>query len=222
MTKNSIAIDGPAGAGKSTVAKMIAEDLGFLYFDTGAMYRAIALLGLRAGISVEDGEALSKIAAQAKIELKNNDDVCLIYCDGEDITKAIRTAEVGAAASPVSSHLGVRKALVAQQQRIAAENDVVMDGRDIGTNVICNSQNKIYLTASLDERARRRTLDLQNMGKPAEFAEVRVGIAERDYRDSHREHSPLRQAEDALLIDSTNLTIEEVKAKIIAYALRKI
>ena len=220
MTKKSIAIDGPAGAGKSTVAKMIAKELGYLYIDTGAMYRAVALLGMRAGISVDDGEALSKIAQQAKIELKNNGDICQIFCNGEDITTAIRTAEVGAAASPASSHFGVREALVTQQRRIAADNDVVMDGRDIGTNVIPDSQCKIYLTASLDERARRRTLDLHNMGKPAEFAEVRAGIIERDYRDSHREHSPLKQADDAYLIDSTHLTIGEVKAKIIAYASR--
>ncbi|MDD4798919.1 MAG: (d)CMP kinase [Clostridia bacterium] len=222
MTKKSIAIDGPAGAGKSTVAKLIAKELGYLYIDTGAMYRAVALLGLRQGIGVDDGEALAEIASQAKIELKNSEDTCRIFCDGEDISLAIRTAEVGAAASPVSAHLGVREALVAQQRRIAAENNVVMDGRDIGTNVIPDSQCKIYLTASLDERARRRTLDLQNMGKPADFAEVRAGIAERDYRDSHRQHSPLKQADDAYLIDSTNLTIDEVKAQILACAARKL
>lgn len=213
-----IAIDGPAGAGKSTVAKRVAEKLGWLYVDTGAMYRAVALLALRQGVSFDDGAALTALAQTARIELLPAAQGCRVLLDGEDVSEAIRMPEVGSAASPVSAVSGVRRALVAQQQAMAAAKPVVMDGRDIGTVVLPDAPCKVFLTASPQVRARRRALELQAKGIKADVDEIAADIAARDQRDSSRAHSPLRQADDARLLDSSACSIDEVVAQIIAWA----
>lgn len=218
MTALQIAIDGPAGAGKSTVAKRVAAELGYLYIDTGAMYRAVALAALRRGIAVDDAAGLSRLAESIKIELKSGPERDLVYLDGEDVSEAIREPQVGNAASPVSAVPGVRLALVAQQQRLGAQGRVVMDGRDIGTKVLPAADCKIFLTASLAERARRRTLELAQKGQQVEEAAVRADIAARDQRDSSRAHSPLAQAADAVLVDSSELSIDQVVAHILTLA----
>lgn len=214
MTKRMIAIDGPAGAGKSTVAKALAKKLGYLYIDTGAMYRAVAYAAIQRGISFEDAAALTELAGTVKIDMKMQDGIYHVYLDGKDVSLAIRTPEVGAAASPVSAVSGVRRHLVAQQQRLAQGGSVVMDGRDIGTMVLPQADCKIFLTASLEERAKRRYLELQEKGIDTSLAQVKAEMAERDERDSHRADSPLRQAEDAVLLDNTQLSLAEVLAKL--------
>ncbi|MDO4582013.1 MAG: (d)CMP kinase [Bacillota bacterium] len=216
-----IAIDGPAGAGKSTVARQVARRLDWLYIDTGAMYRAIGLLALRAGVALDDEDGLTELARRTRIELEDGAEGYRVYADGEDISAAIRTAEIGAAASPVSAVAGVREALVAQQQAMAAARAVVMDGRDIGTVVLPDAPCKVFLTATAEERAARRTRELQARGIDADYQRIVAEINERDYRDSHRRHSPLMQAKDALLLDSTELNIEQVVAAIIDYAGQK-
>lgn len=213
--KKIIAIDGPAGAGKSTVAKQLAKDLNYLYIDTGAMYRTVALKAIEDGVDFADAAALTKIAAEMVIDLKSTPEDYYVYMDGRDVSSDIRLPEVGAAASPVSAVAGVREHLVAQQRRLAAAGNVIMDGRDIGTVVLPNADLKIFLTASIEERAKRRFLELQAKGIDTDLDTVQRDIAERDYRDSHREHSPLRQAEDAVLLNTDNLSVAEVLAKII-------
>lgn len=212
--KKIIAIDGPAGAGKSTVAKQLAKDLNYLYIDTGAMYRTVALKAIEDGVDFADAAALTKIAAEMVIDLKSTPEDYYVYMDGRDVSSDIRLPEVGAAASPVSAVAGVREHLVAQQRRLAAAGNVIMDGRDIGTVVLPNADLKIFLTASIEERAKRRFLELQAKGIDTDLDTVQRDIAERDYRDSHREHSPLRQAEDAVLLNTDNLSVAEVLAKI--------
>ena len=214
----SVAIDGPAGAGKSTVAKAVAKRLNFLYIDTGAMYRTVAYAALKRGIGVADEENLTKLAAAIKIDMAVNGDSYKVFCDGQDVSELIRTPEVGAAASPVSAVLGVREHLVAQQQRMAENGKVVMDGRDIGTKVLPNADCKIFLTASIQVRARRRWAELCTKGIDVKLEEVATEIEERDYRDSHRVHSPLVQAPDAILLDTSDLSIEEVIEKILELA----
>ena len=218
MTARQIAIDGPAGAGKSTVAKLVAARLGYLYIDTGAMYRAVALAALRRGIATDDAPLLTKVAQDIHIELVNEAEGYLVFCDGEDVSAAIRTAEVGNAASPVSAVAGVREALVAQQQRLGARGGVVMDGRDIGTKVLPQAECKVFLTASPLERARRRTLELAAKGQPADIEQVLRDMEERDARDSSRAVSPLMQAKDAVLLDSSGMTIEQVVEQILQLA----
>ena len=212
--KRIIAIDGPAGAGKSTIAKALAKDLGYLYIDTGAMYRAVAYAAMQQGVAFDDEEKLTRIAADVPIDMEVKDGVYQVYLDGQDVSAAIRTPEVGAAASPVSAVLGVREHLVAQQQRLAKNGRVVMDGRDIGTKVLPHADCKVFLTASLEARAKRRFLELQQKGIETTLQQVQREIAERDYRDSHRAHSPLMQADDAVLVDTSGLTIEQVMRKI--------
>lgn len=212
--KKIIAIDGPAGAGKSTVAKQLAKNLGYLYIDTGAMYRTVALAAIEKNIAFDDAEKLTEIAGSIVIDLKSTADSYQVLMDGRDVSSDIRLPQVGAAASPVSAVQGVREHLVAQQQRLAAAGRVIMDGRDIGTVVLPNADLKIFLTASIEERAKRRYLELKEKGIETDLAEVQKDIAERDYRDSHREHSPLRQAADAILLNTDNLTIAEVLQKI--------
>ncbi len=214
MYAKQIAIDGPAGAGKSTVAKAVARDLNYLYIDTGAMYRAIAWAALQEGIAVDDAKALGELAAKCQIKLQNDQDKYRVFLNDEDISEGIRRPEVGNAASPVSAVSAVRKALVKMQQQMAASEHVVMDGRDIATVVLPNAEAKIFLTADLNERAKRRTMELQAKGQTVSIEEVAADIAERDKRDSSRADSPLCQAKDAYLLDSTNLTIEEVIMKI--------
>lgn len=211
----NIAIDGPAGAGKSTIAKMVAKELKFIYVDTGAMYRAIALSCLRSSIDVKDEENVVKACEKARVSIKYADGVQKIFLDDEDVTSTIRTEEVGNGASAVSVYKKVRERLVKMQQELAKEADVVMDGRDIGTVVLPNATLKVFLTASVEERAKRRVNEMAEKGVSVDFEKTKADIAMRDERDTTRKESPLRQAEDAILLDSTGMGIDEVKNTII-------
>lgn len=204
--KKIIAVDGPAGAGKSTVSKIVASKLGYTYIDTGAMYRAVALKSSRST------ENLADIVEDINIEL---DDRARVFLDGADVTKEIRTPEISKLASDVSKFPFVRKKLTELQRKMAERGAVIMDGRDIGTQVLPNADLKIFLTASLEERARRRFEELQAKGQAADLIAVKKEIALRDKQDSEREIAPLKKAVDAILIDSTNLTIDEVAGKIL-------
>lgn len=210
----NIAIDGPAGAGKSTIAKRIAEKMGFIYVDTGAMYRAMALYLIRRGIAPDDTERISGLCKEADISIEYRDGEQTVLLNGENVNAYLRTEEVGNMASRSSAVPAVREKLVELQQKLAAKADVVMDGRDIGTVVLPDADVKIYLTATSAARAKRRYLELQEKGEQAELSRIEQDIIERDYRDMHREHSPLRQAEDAVLVDSSELTIDEVVERI--------
>ncbi|NLW02664.1 MAG: (d)CMP kinase [Clostridiaceae bacterium] len=208
-----IAIDGPSGAGKSTLARRIAQELGIIYLDTGAMYRAVALKAIRLGIDTRDHESVSRIMPDIDISVDYHDGVQRIYLDGEDVSSAIRTNEVSMGASNVSAFPEVRTRLVALQQEIARNNPVVMDGRDIGTKVLPDASLKIFLTATAEERARRRYLELKEKGLlDKTFQELVAEIEERDRNDSTRQHSPLKKAEDAVVIDSTGKSVEELVA----------
>ena len=206
-----IAIDGPAGAGKSTVARTVARKLGYLFINTGAMYRAVAWKSLKEGISMEDRDRIGRLAEESGIELRGTVDSMRVMIDGEDITEKIVTQEVSRAASMVSSIPAVRRALVARQQTIAAEGCVVMEGRDIGTRVFPNAEVKIYLDATSDARAERRYLEDQSRGIAlGSFDQMKSEIEDRDERDKTRADSPLIQASDAVYIDSSGMTIDEV------------
>lgn len=212
----NIAIDGPAGAGKSTVARRVAERLHIRYLDTGAMYRAMALYAMRCGVPVGDEAAVERVLRDADIRVRYTEDGQRVLLAGEDVTDGLRTPELSMAASDVSAHRAVRVKLTELQRQVARENDVVMDGRDIGTNVLPDTPYKFYLTASVEERARRRLLELAARGAAAgTLADVAREIEQRDYNDSHRAYMPLRQAEDALYIDSTGMTVEEVTETIL-------
>ena len=212
----NIAIDGPAGAGKSTVARRVAERLHIRYLDTGAMYRAMALYAMRCGVPVGDEAAVERALRDADIRVRYTEDGQRVLLSGEDVTDGLRTPELSMAASDVSAHRAVRVKLTELQREVARENDVVMDGRDIGTNVLPDTPYKFYLTASVEERARRRLLELAARGAAAgTLADVAREIEQRDYNDSHRAYMPLRQAEDALYIDSTGMTVEEVTETIL-------
>ena len=206
----SIAIDGPAGAGKSTIAKLVAKKLDYIYVDTGAMYRAIAYELVRTGVDIEDEKALTDACAKMKIEIKYEDGVQQVYMNGENVTPYLRTEETGNMASKSSAKAPVRAALLDIQRNMAVEHNVVMDGRDIGTNVLPNAETKIYLTSSADERANRRYKELTEKGEVADFEKIKADIIERDERDMNRDIAPLKQAEDAVLVDSSNMTIDEV------------
>ncbi len=206
-----IAIDGPAGAGKSTVARTVARKLGYLFINTGAMYRAVAWKSLKEGISMEDRDRIGRLAEESGIELRGTVDSMRVMIDGEDITEKIVTPEVSRAASMVSSIPAVRRALVARQQTIAAEGCVVMEGRDIGTRVFPNAEVKIYLDATSNARAERRYLEDQSRGIALDsFDQMKSEIEDRDERDKTRADSPLVQASDAVYIDSSGMTIDEV------------
>ncbi len=205
-----IAIDGPAGAGKSTMARAVAAHIGCTYIDTGAMYRAIALAAIRRNVDLADPDGLADLAAAAQLELAGE----RITLDGEDVTSAICTPEIGEAASQVSQFAGVRHAMVAQQRRIAGERSVVMEGRDIGTVVFPDADVKIFLDADTQVRAGRRARELEQKGVPVPADLVRQ-IADRDRRDRGREESPLVQAPDAVYLDSTGLSAAEVEAAIL-------
>ena len=205
-----IAIDGPAGAGKSSVAKVLARRLGCIYLDTGAMYRAVTWLALQKQVAFDDMEGIKDLLQTIELEFKDVDGMQHLYCNGTDVTEAIRTPEISANVSAVSMIPQVREAMTAQQQKIAAGRDVLMDGRDIGTTVLPNARYKFFLTASLEERARRRALELEQKGIAVDMEQLIADIALRDKKDSEREVSPLKQAEDAVLIDTSSLTFDEV------------
>lgn len=206
----NIAIDGPAGAGKSTIAKGLAKELSFIYVDTGAMYRAMALYFLRSGIDPEDEQAVSAACADVGVSIVyENGEQCVIL-NGENVNGYIRTEEVGNMTSQTSVYPKVREKLLELQRKLAQDGDVIMDGRDIGTCILPNAQVKIYLTASAATRAKRRYEELAGRGQAADLAQIEADIKERDYRDMHREIAPLKQAEDAVRIDSSEMSVEEV------------
>lgn len=211
-----IAIDGPAGAGKSTVAKAVAEKLGYIYVDTGAMYRAMALYLIRRQIPAKDAEGISRASRGADITIAYENGAQQVLLDGENVTALLRTEEVGNMASASSVNPDVRKKLVELQQALASRENVVMDGRDIGTCVLPEADVKVYLTASTECRARRRYDELSAKGEDCDLKEIEADIRQRDERDMNREFSPLRQAEDAVLLDSSDLTVEEVIERILA------
>lgn len=206
----NIAIDGPAGAGKSTIAKQLAKELSFIYVDTGAMYRSMALYFMRNNIAKEDEAAISDACKTVEVSIAYENGEQQVLLNGENVSKEIRKEEVGKMASATSVYKEVRKKLVELQQKLAADKNVIMDGRDIGTCVLPNAQVKIYLTASVETRAERRYQELQEKGAACDLEVIKKDIADRDYQDMHREISPLKQAEDAILVDSSDMGIEEV------------
>lgn len=221
MEHFNIAIDGPAGAGKSTIAKLAAERLGFVYVDTGAMYRTMALHILREGIDPKDEAAVSAACRNVNVSLAYKDGVQQVLLNGENVSGLIRTEEVGKTASATSGYLSVREKLVELQKELAKRENVIMDGRDIGTCVLPDAPVKIYLTASVKVRAGRRYKELEDRGVLADIKEIERDIEDRDYRDMHREHSPLMQAEDAVLLDSSDMALDEVVQAIFAIAAQK-
>ena len=212
---HNVAIDGPAGAGKSTIAKRIARRLGYIYVDTGAMYRAMAYYLIQNQVDAADQEAIAAACQHADISICYQDGEQVVLLNGENVNAYLRTEAVGNMASVSSVVPEVRKKLVELQQKLARETDVVMDGRDIGTVVLPDADVKVYLTASVETRAKRRFLELQEKGEPADLAKIAADIEDRDYRDMHRDISPLRQAEDATLVDSSNMTIDQVVERIL-------
>ena len=210
----NIAIDGPAGAGKSTIAKKLAKEMGYVYVDTGAMYRAMALYFLENGMDASNEAEISAASEKVDISIRYQDGEQQVILNGENVNGKIRREEVGNMASATSVYPIVRKKLVALQQKLAATTDVIMDGRDIGTCVLPNAEVKIYLTASSITRARRRYDELQAKGETCDLAAIQKDIEDLDYRDMHRETSPLKQAEDAVLVDSSEMNIDEVVAAI--------
>lgn len=206
----NVAIDGPAGAGKSTIAKAIAARRGMLYLDTGALYRAIGLFVLRSGTDTQDAKAVSELLPQIKLELVFADGAQHVMLCGEDVSDEIRTPPVAMAASNVSAIPAVRSFLLSLQRDIASENDCLMDGRDIGTVILPNADIKIFLTASPEERARRRLKDLAEKGIEADFDAVVADIKRRDENDSSRAIAPLKPADDAVIVDTTTMSFEQV------------
>ena len=214
----NIAIDGPAGAGKSTAARRAAQRLDFIYVDTGAMYRTIALAVLLGHVDPQDPEALQGVLDQVRIGIEYRDGSQRMLLNGEDVSDLIRTGEVSSQASVVAAIPAVREKLLNLQRDLAASADVIMDGRDIGTNILPDAQLKIYLTASVEERARRRYLEMTEKGEDCSLEEIAKEIAERDERDMNRETAPLRQAEDAVFLDTSDMDLEQVTEKIVELA----
>lgn len=204
-----VTIDGPAGSGKSTTARLVAQRLGWLYLDTGAMYRALALKVLQKGIPFDDTERIAQLASETKIELVSSQHGVKVFLDGEEVTEEIRTPEVDRAVSPVCEIKAVRDVLVKLQRKFGENGNLITDGRDQGTVVFPDADVKFYLTASLEERAKRRKKDQEQKGIFLSMAEVIRGIQERDKRDSAREYAPLRPAEDAIVVDTSHMTLEE-------------
>ena len=205
----SVAIDGPAGAGKSTLARRLAADFGYIYVDTGAMFRTIGLYALRAGKDPKDNEAVNALLPNITLEFAFIEGEQHIYLNGEDVSTAIRTEEVGMAASAVGANPAVRAFLLEMQRDMARTQNILMDGRDIGTVVLPNATVKIFLTASAEARAQRRAKELAEKGQPADFATVLADIRQRDYQDSHRAVAPLKQADDAILVDTSSIGLQE-------------
>lgn len=216
-----IAIDGPAGAGKSTIAKLAAEKLNYTYVDTGAMYRAITYKSIKNGLDLSSEQEIVKLLEETSIELQPSENGQQVYLDGENVSEAIRTQDVTANVSQVAAHALVREDLVKRQMVLANTGGVIMDGRDIGTHVIPDAELKIFMSASADERARRRFVDNEKRGIHIEFEELKADIIRRDKFDSEREASPLVQAEDALYLDTTDLSIEQVVDEIYMLAKAK-
>ncbi|MDH7601594.1 MAG: (d)CMP kinase [Armatimonadota bacterium] len=216
MKRPIIAIDGPAAAGKSTVAKKVAEKLGYIYIDTGAMYRAVAWKALKENVPITDHARITALANRMDIRFEKTNGEQRVIVDGEDVTEEIRTPEASRLSSAVSAIKGVRKRLAELQRKIGETGGVVMEGRDIGTVIFPNAEVKVFLTASAEERARRRAGQLREIGIDADVAEVAREISERDLRDSSRSEAPLKQAPDAVLIETDSLSIDEVVEKIIA------
>ena len=213
---HNIAIDGPAGAGKSTVAKKVAKELSFVYVDTGAMYRAMALYLLRKGVNRENLDEIGEACQNAEISIEYQNGEQIVLLDGENVNDYLRTEEVSGMASVSSAVPRVRAKLLDLQRNLAKEKDVVMDGRDIGTNVLPNADVKVYVTASVECRAMRRFKELEGKGEACDFEQIRQDIQERDERDMTREIAPLKQAENATLIDSSEMGIDDVVKAIIA------
>lgn len=211
----NVAMDGPVGAGKSTIADEVARRLGILHLDTGAMYRALGLAAIRRGIDMQDEGAVTDMCRRVDITVRYEQGGQRTLVDGEDVTAHLRTQEVSMAASAVSRYRGVRQAMVALQQKLAATTDMLVDGRDIGTVVLPRATIKIYLTASAEERAHRRWAQLQEKGASDTFEQVLEELRQRDWQDMHRDVDPLRQAEDAVLVDSTGLQFEQTVEKIL-------
>ena len=211
----NIAIDGPAGAGKSTIARRVAKELSFIYVDTGAMYRAMALYLLRREVNKEDTEQIGNICQDAEISIEYQNGEQIVLLNDENVNSYLRTEEVGNMASVSSAVPRVREKLLSLQRKLARDMSVVMDGRDIGTTILPDADVKIYLTASSLTRAKRRYLELQEKGTVCNLDEIQKDIEERDQRDMNREISPLRQAEDAVLVDSSDLTIQQVVDRIL-------
>lgn len=211
----NVAIDGPAGAGKSTIAKAVAQKLKLIYVDTGAMYRAMALYMLKQGIDLKNEAAVAEACEEADVTIRYEDGVQVVFLNGENVNPFIRTEEVGKIASVISAQPAVRAKLVRLQQKLAAESDCIMDGRDIGTCVLPKADVKIYLTASSTVRAKRRFDELTAKGQECDFGVIKKDIEDRDYRDMHRETSPLKQAEDAVLVDTSDMNIDQVIEKLL-------
>ena len=213
----NVAIDGPAGAGKSTIAKLVAKKKGYIYVDTGAMYRGLAIHFLKKKADPEDRQAVAEACRAAEVTIGYEDGVQQIYLNGENVTGMLRTEEVGNMASKTSAIPEVREKLLELQRSLAREKDVIMDGRDIGTNILPNADVKIYLTASVETRARRRYDELKEKGTDCSLDEIARDIRERDERDMTREIAPLKKAEDAILVDSSDMTIQQVVDEICGY-----
>lgn len=213
----NVAIDGPAGAGKSTIAKLVAKEKGYIYVDTGAMYRALAIHFLKKGIAPENTEDVIEACSDAAVSIRYEDGAQQVYLNGENVTGMLRTEEVGNMASKTSAVPVVREKLLELQRTLAKENDVIMDGRDIGTNILPDADVKIYLTASVETRARRRYDELKEKGEDCDLDQIAQDIKERDERDMNRETAPLKKAEDAILVDSSYMTIPEVVSEICSH-----
>ena len=213
----NVAIDGPAGAGKSTIAKLVAKEKGYIYVDTGAMYRGLAIHFIKKKIKAEDIKGIVEACKDAEVSIAYENGVQQIYLNGENVTTMLRTEEVGNMASKTSAIPAVREKLLELQRTLAREKDVIMDGRDIGTNILPNADVKIYLTASVEPRATRRYKELLEKGETCVYEEIAQDIKERDERDMNREIAPLKQAEDAILVDSSEMTIDEVVKTICSY-----
>ncbi|MDH4421109.1 MULTISPECIES: (d)CMP kinase [Bacillus] len=212
----SIAIDGPAAAGKSTVAKVVAKKLSYVYIDTGAMYRTLTYAALEQKVDIENEEKLMEVVKNVNIEFQQGENTQLVFLNGQDVSEVIRTPEVTNRVSIVAKHRLVREEMVRRQQELAEKGGVVMDGRDIGTHVLPDAEVKIFMLASVEERAERRHLENMNKGFDSNLEQLKEEIAQRDKLDSEREVSPLKKADDALELDTTSLSIEEVVQKIMS------
>ncbi|MGN1097942.1 MAG: (d)CMP kinase [Clostridia bacterium] len=221
MSIINVAIDGPAGAGKSSIAKAAARELGLTYIDTGAMYRTVGLAAVNRGIDLDDGAALEKMTDSLDMKIEYIDGAQHIFLDDRDVSEDIRRPEISMAASRVSAYGGVRSAMVRLQRDMAKKQSVIMDGRDICMYVLPDADVKIYLTASVEARAKRRLAELLEKGEKVTFDQVRDDMEKRDYADMHRENSPLRQAPDARLIDTSDLNLEQSVEAVISYIKEK-